>query len=49
MLKKLERKKIDKQESQQPQNIEQLIEYYNLENLWQYIDSIVDYINEKEV
>ena len=48
MLEKSNRKKIDKQERQRPDNIEQLIEYYDLENIWVYIDKIIDYINEME-
>lgn len=49
MLKKPNIKKIDKQDGNMPTNIEQLIQRYDLEKLWPYIEKIVDYINEKEV
>lgn len=48
MLEKPKRKKVDKQDDSRPTNIEQLIEKYDLENIWSYIDKIVDYINGKE-
>ncbi len=48
MLEKPNRKKIDKQDGNRPNNIEQLIEKYDLEKIWPYIEKIVDYINEKE-
>lgn len=47
MLEKLKRKKVSKQEKQMPQNIEQLIQMYGLNDLWEYIDQIVDYINKR--
>ena len=48
MLEKPKRKKIDKQELQMPDNIEQLIQYYDLNNVWEYIEKIIDYINGME-
>ena len=48
MLDKPNRKKIDKQDDTMPTNIEQLIEKYDLDKLWSYIDKIVDYINGEE-
>ena len=47
-MEKLNRKKIDKQERQMPNSIEQLIQYYDLEHIWEYIDKIIDKINEME-
>jgi len=47
MLEKPNRKKISKQDDTMPTNIEQLIEKYDLDKLWAYIDKIVDYINER--
>lgn len=46
MFKKFKRKKVEKQDDTLPINIEQLIEKYNLNNLWQYVDELVDYINK---
>lgn len=46
MLEKPKIKKVDKQEKQIPNNIEQLIEYYGLENVWTYMEGIIDYINK---
>lgn len=37
-MEKPNRKKVDRQDSGRPINIEQLIEKYGLENLWQYIE-----------
>lgn len=48
MLNKPNRKKVDKQEMNRPINIEQLIEKYSLDTIWDYIEEIVDYINKKE-
>lgn len=48
MLEKPNRKKIDKQDGNRPTNIEQLIEKYDLEKIWPYIERIVDYIIEQE-
>ena len=48
MLEKFNRKKLDKQDNTMPASIEQLIEKYDLENLWTYIDKMVDYINGEE-
>lgn len=45
MLEKPKIKKVERQEKQIPNNIEQLIEYYGLENVWHYIEDIIDYIN----
>lgn len=41
-------RKTDKHDQQIPANIEQLIDYYNLENLWPTINSIFEKINKKE-
>lgn len=49
MLKKLDRKHVDKEDVQMPQSIEELIEFYGLNELWDYIDKIVDELNEREV
>lgn len=49
MLEKLDRKHVDKQDIQMPQNIEELVELYGLNELWDYIDKIVDELNGKEV
>jgi hypothetical protein len=48
MLEKLKRKKIDRQDDHLPTSFEQLIEKYGLNELWDYIDKIVDYINREE-
>lgn len=48
MLEKINRQKVDKQYDGKPDNIEQLIEKYDLEHLWDYINKIVDYINGEE-
>lgn len=45
MLEKLTRKKVLKQDDTRPTNIEQLIEKYSLEELWNKIDEIIDYSN----
>lgn len=47
MLEKQKRRRIDKQDDTRPDNIEQLIEKYGLEELWDYLDKIVDYSNTK--
>lgn len=49
MLEKPIIKKIDKQDGNMPTNIEQLIQKYDLEKLWPYIERIVEYINEKDI
>lgn len=48
MIEKPNRKKVDRQDSGRPFNIEQLIEKYDLENVWVYIDKIIDHINNLE-
>ena len=45
MLEILKRKKVDKQDKQMPQSIEQLIEHYDLEKLWPYIEKIATHVN----
>ena len=45
MIEKPKRKRVDKQESGMPTNIEQLIEKYSLEDLWKYIEQSVDSAN----
>jgi len=47
MIDKLKRKQIDRQDKSIPMNIEQLIQAYNLDSLWDYIDKIIDEINKK--
>ena len=49
MLEKLKRKKVDRQEDNRPESIEQLIEKYGLEYTWEYIDKIIDELNKIEV
>ena len=46
MLEKPNRKKVDKQDGSMPTNIEQLIQKYDLEKLWPYIEKIVENLNE---
>jgi hypothetical protein len=45
MLEKPNIKKVDRQDDSRPSNIEQLIEKYGLEYLWNYLDKIVDFTN----
>ena len=45
MLEKPNSKKVDRQEKNMPDNIEQLIQYYGLENIWKHIGDIIDCIN----
>ena len=47
-MEKPKRPKIDKQERQMPNSIEQLIQYYDLEHVWEYIEKLIDKINEME-
>lgn len=47
-MEKPTRKKIDKSELQMPDSIEQLIQYYDLDNVWIYIEKIIDEINRME-
>ncbi len=42
MLEKPNRKKIDKQDGNMPTNFEQLIQRYDLEKVWPYIEDIID-------
>lgn len=46
MLEKPNRKKIDKQDGNTPTNIEQLIQRYDLEKVWPYIEDIIENLNE---
>lgn len=46
MLEKPNRKKVDKQDGSMPTNIEQLIQKYDLEKLWPYIEKIIEGVNE---
>lgn len=48
MLEIFKRKKVDKQDKQIPQSIEQLIEYYDLEKLWKYLENIAKFVNDQE-
>lgn len=41
-------KEVDKQDKCIPRDIEQLIEYYDLENLWPTIEELNRKINKKE-
>ncbi len=45
MLEKPNRKKIDKQDRNMPTNIEQLIQRYDLEKVWPYIEDIIENLN----
>lgn len=45
MLEKLSRRICDKQEGNVPTSFEQLIERYDLERLWSFVDRIVDVLN----
>lgn len=45
MLEKPNRKKIDKQDGNMPTNIEQLIQKYDLEKVWPYIEDIIENLN----
>lgn len=45
MLEKLNRKMMDKQDGNVPTSFEQLIERYDLERLWSFVDRIVDALN----
>lgn len=47
-MEKPKRKKIDKSELQMPDSIEQLIKYYDLDSVWEYIEKIIDEINRME-
>lgn len=49
MLEKPKIKRVERQEKQVPNSIEQLIEYYSLERLWPCINEIIEHINEKEI
>lgn len=49
MLEKLNIKKVDKQEKQIPNSIEQLIQYYDLEKIWFYIENIIENIQSIEI
>lgn len=48
MLEKRIRKRLSRQDKKIPENIEQLIRAYDLDNIWDYIDNIIDEINKKE-
>lgn len=41
-------KKVDRRDKQLPQSFEELIEMYNLENLWKTISELQEKINELE-
>ena len=47
MIEKPKRKPINRQDKKRPENIEQLIQTYNLDSIWDYIDKIIDEINKK--
>lgn len=50
MLEKIERpKKVEIADRMQPKNTEEMIRKYNLEkeNIYDYLDKMADYINEK--
>lgn len=48
MLEKPNRKKISRQDKKVPEDIEQLIRAYDLDNIWDYIERIIDEINKEE-
>lgn len=47
-MEKPKRKKIDKQDLSIPTTIEEFIQRYEPDKMWEWIDKIIDYINEKE-
>lgn len=48
-MEKLKRKNIERQDKHLPFNIEQLLQEYDLDKLFDKVNEIVDYINKKEV
>ena len=46
MIEKIRRKEIPRQDRKLPENIEQLIQAYKLDKVWDYIDKIIDEINK---
>lgn len=48
MLDKIKRKEVPRQDRQVPQSFEQLVQQYDLDKVWDYIDKIIDEINRKE-
>lgn len=51
MIEKMKRKKITRQDITKPKNIDEMIQKYDLENrdIIEYLDYLVDYLNEKGV
>lgn len=47
MIEKPKRKQINRQDRKRPENIEQLIQAYDLDNIWNYIEKIIDELNKK--
>jgi len=48
MLEKIQRKEVDKRDKQLPQNFEQLIQMYDLDKVWTYIDDIIERLENLE-
>lgn len=51
MIEKFKRKKIDKQDIAKPKSVDDLLKKYDLDNknLLDYLDYLVDYLNERGV
>lgn len=52
MLEKIKRQKnLGKQDRQMPSNTQELINFYNLNNekIYDFLDYIVDYLNERRI
>ena len=47
MIEKPKRKQISRQDRKRPENIEQLIQAYDLDNVWNYIEKLIDEVNKK--
>ena len=47
MIEKPKIVKIDKNEMQMPRTIEELIQMYSLDEIWSYINKIIEHINKE--